>query len=971
VSSASDDHDPIELDRRGLLQLLGASAALAGLGACTQSPREKILPYARRPREMTPGIPTPYATSMVIDGFAMGLLAQSHEGRPTKIEGNSDHPASLGATSTYQQASVLDLYDPGRPSSVRRDGALSSWDDVLHGLVQAPGWRPWFVLPPQSSPLLGSLVEEIRRRHPAARFSFVSPLSRQRVYDATQALFARALEPQYDFGRAKVVLALGADFLSGMPMSVRWARDFARARRIPAPDADMNRLYAVEATLTPTGGIADHRAAVRPSAYATIAGAILREVLASGPLPAGRRLPGALVESLPNAEGSSEAAFIRAAAADLARAPGASVVIAADGAPLELHLLAHALNAALGNWTTTVWFTEPALLPPEPRSSLAELAAALDAKSVDSVLVLDLNPVYFAPPALELERRLRSAPDSLHLTAFENETSRACRTVAPLSHYLESWGDARAHDGTVSFIQPLIEPLHPSRSVVEVLAACAGRPNPRGHALLTERYRAELGAAFEQRFPEYLRSGLIAGSSSPRLSVETDFAAASEPLRRAFAEPAGTGDSELHFEASPNVYDGRFANNAWLLELPHPSTKQTWGNGAIISPALAAAWGVDDGRMLALELEGRVLEAPALILPGQARDVVTLSLGYGQTGPALLGAGIGVNAFALRADDGDFARGLRVRVADGRETLAITQNHGRSRGRPLALRASLEEWRRHPQLTEHLRGPQPTLLPLHHRTKETVRQEGAERTAAEQKPAVQQWAMTIDTSICLGCSACVIACQAENNVPVVGKAEVARGREMHWLRIDRYFEGPDEAPRVIHQPMACQHCELAPCEYVCPVNATVHSPDGLNEMVYNRCVGTRFCSNNCPYKVRRFNWVEFTGLPTTEQLARNPDVTVRERGVMEKCTFCVQRIRRSERQARVEQREIEPGEVMSACQQACPTEAIQFGSLSHAETKMVEWRKEGRAYSALHDLGTRPRTQYLAKIDNPNPELEG
>jgi Fe-S-cluster-containing dehydrogenase component/anaerobic selenocysteine-containing dehydrogenase len=962
------DDDTMELDRRDLLRLLGASAALAGVGACTQSPREKILPYALPPREVTPGTPTPYATSMVIDGFAMGLLVQSHEGRPTKIEGNPDHPASLGATGAHHQASVLDLYDPGRPSSVRRDGGLSSWGDALHELSQPTSGRPWFVLPPQSSPLMASIIDRIRQRHPAARFSFVSPISRRRVYEATQTLFGRVLEPQYDFGRARVVLSLGADFLSGMAHSVRWSREFARARRAASPGAEMNRLYVVESTLTPTGSMADHRAAVRPSAHASLAAAILREVVArsaaSGAAPLGAvppgaappgtvRLPPALVEGLPPLEPSAETAFVRAAAHDLAQAGGASVVIAADAAPLELHLLAHALNAVLGNWGQSVWFSEPALLPGEARSSLADLAAAIDARAVDRVLILDSNPVYFAPPGLELERRLRAAPDSLHLTAFENETSRACRSTAPLAHYLESWGDARAFDGTISFIQPLIEPLHPSRSVLEVLAACAGDPNPRGHGLLTEHYRNVLGARFETRFDEHLRSGVIADSAAPRVSAEADFGRAVEPLRAAWAArlPSTT---ELHFETSPNLYDGRFANNAWLLELPHPSTKQTWGNGAVISPALAAVWGVENGRVLELEIEGTRVEAPALILPGQARDVITLALGYGQTGPHLVGAGVGVNAYLLRATDRDHARPLNVRITERSEALAITQDHGRARGRPLALLASLDEYRRHPDLTAHLRGPQPTLLPMH-----------TERAGGP------QWAMTIDTSICLGCNACVIACQAENNVPVVGKREVQRGREMHWLRIDRYFEGPDDNPRVIHQPMACQHCEMAPCEYVCPVNATVHSPDGLNEMVYNRCIGTRFCSNNCPYKVRRFNWFEFTGLPTTEQLARNPDVTVRERGVMEKCTFCVQRIRRSERQARVEQREIAPGEVVSACQQACPTEAIQFGSLTHAGTKLVDWRQEGRAYSVLHELGTRPRTQYLAKIDNPNSELSG
>jgi Fe-S-cluster-containing dehydrogenase component len=971
--SQSPDGDPNELDRRDVLRLLGASAALAGFGACTQSPREKILPYAHPPREVTPGTPTPYATSMVIDGFAMGLLVQSHEGRPTKIEGNPDHPASLGATGAHHQASVLDLYDPGRPSSVRRDGGLSSWADLLRdlsqpalsqpslsppSLSQPSSFRPWFVLPPQSSPLMASLIDRIRQRHPAARFSFVTPISRRRVYEATQTLFGRLLEPQYDFARGRVVLSLGADFLGGMAHSVRWSREFARARRAASPAAEMNRLYALESTLTATGGMADHRAAVRPSVHASIAAAILREVVArsaapgADPLGSGR-LPAALVAGLPPLESPAETAFVRAAAQDLVQARGASVVIAGDAAPLEVHLLAHALNAVLDNWGQTVWFSEPALLPVDARASLADLAAAIDARAVDRVLVLDSNPVYFAPPGLELERRLRAVPDSLHLTAFENETSRACRSTAPLSHYLESWGDARAFDGTTSFIQPLIEPIHPSRSVVEVLAACAGEPSPRGHLLLTEHYRRVLGARFETRFEEQLRAGLIADSAAPRLSPEADFGQAVEPLRAAWAARV-PNTLELHFETSPSLYDGRFANNAWLLELPHPSTKQTWGNGAVISPALAAAWGVENGRVLELEIEGTRVEAPALILPGQGRDVVTLALGYGQTGPQLVGAGVGVNAYVLRATDRDFARPLGVRVTERSEALAITQDHGHARGRPLALRASLDEYRRHPDLTAHLRGAQPTLLPMHN-----------------ERAAGPQWAMTIDTSICLGCNACVIACQAENNVPVVGKREVQRGREMHWLRIDRYFEGHDEDPRVIHQPMACQHCELAPCEYVCPVNATVHSPDGLNEMVYNRCIGTRFCSNNCPYKVRRFNWFEFTGLPTTEQLARNPDVTVRERGVMEKCTYCVQRIRRSERQARVEQREIAAGEVTSACQQACPTEAIQFGSLTHAGTKLVEWRKEARAYAVLHELGTRPRTQYLAKIDNPNPELSG
>jgi Fe-S-cluster-containing dehydrogenase component len=941
--------DTFELGRRELLELLGASVALAGFGACTQSPREKILPYSQRVADVTPGVATHYATSMVLDGFAMGVLAKSHEGRPTKIEGNPDHPASLGATGAYEQASVLDLYDPGRLRAVRHAGALASWDDALGALSGGPEWRPWFVLPPQSSPLLGSLVARVRQRYPGARFSFAGPLTRQRVYEATALIWGRALEPAYDFSRARVVLSLGADFLSAMPMSVRWSREFAAARRTAAPDGSMNRLYVLEPMWTPTGGTADHRVAVRTSAIAPIAAAILREVTAL--VPSAQALPEALLGPLPHGQSLPEAAFIRAVARDLVAARGESIVLAGDQAPLALHLLAHVLNGCLGNQGRSTWFTQPALLEPAGGAPLAELASALDADAVDALLILDTNPVYWAPPALELERRIARAPQSFHLSYCDNETSRVCRWALPLSHYLESWGDARAADGTVSLVQPLIEPLHPSRSVVELLAACAGDTTSRGHSLLTEHWKGELGASFESSFEEHLRRGLIAGSAFPRLTLPPRWSRVAEPLGVALATRAQT--PELNFEASPSLYDGRFANNAWLLELPHPSTKQTWGNAAVLSPRLAASLGVGNGRVLELALHGQALELPALILPGHADDAITLSLGYGQSGPELVGRGFGANAYRLRADEPSFAEGVVVRDTGREETLAITQDYASTRGRPLALLATLAEYRKNPRLTGEMRGPSPSLLPVY------------------QPPAGPQWAMTIDTSICTGCSACVIACQAENNVPVVGKEGVTAGREMHWLRVDRYFTGPEEAPSVVHQPMLCQHCEAAPCEYVCPVNATVHSPDGLNEMVYNRCIGTRFCSNNCPYKVRRFNWFEYTGLLTTEQLVRNPDVTVRERGVMEKCTYCVQRIRRAEMQARVEGRDILPNEVVTACQQSCPTNAIQFGSLGHAGTAMVEWRKEGRAYAALHDLGTRPRTQYLAKIENPNPELEG
>ncbi|MFO7177546.1 MAG: 4Fe-4S dicluster domain-containing protein [Pseudomonadota bacterium] len=962
-SNGSDRHDAIahtsgefpegaldrpEVNRRELLNLLGASAALAGLAGCGQRRREKILPYVRQPTGVTPGVPLQYATSAVLDGFAIGLLVESREGRPIKIEGNPDHPASLGATSAWDQASILDLYDPARLKAPLRDGVPANWDLALRELrgVGARGRPPWFVMPPESSPWVGTLIERVRKRLPGARFVFHSPTPHTTVYAATRAAFGRPLEPQFDFKKARVVLALDADFTSTMPMSVRWARDFSEGRRLARPTDSMNRLYAVETTFTPTGSVADHRLAVRALDVPGVALRILGELAASGRTIPG--LPAEVVKALPRAEGAAEAAFVRAVARDLAAARGASIVIVGERQPVATHLVAHALNAALGNHGVTTFFTEPVLLSPEGSATLEELVAAIRDKAVDTVVILGTNPVYDADPELELERHLRSLPTTFHLTRIENETSRACHWVLPETHYLESWGDARAYDGTLSVIQPLIEPLYPARSIPEVLALFAGEVDPRGYELLREHFRSQKGGT-EPRWEAFLQRGLDPESAAPRVDAKPSFGDAVAPLRAALAKPPP--GLELNFEKSPVVYDGRFANNAWLQELPHPLTKLTWGNAAVLSAATARALGVENGHVLRIRAGNRTITAPALILPGHADDSITLELGYGRTLGGPVAEGVGVNAYPLRARGAPAVANVAVEVTSQRERLAVTQEQTRLFRRPLALLGTLAEYRAAPEsITAVLHGELPSLLP----------------------PRVfegPQWAMTIDTTVCTGCGACVVACQAENNVPVVGKAGVLRAREMHWLRIDRYFVGETERPRVVHQPMLCQHCENAPCEYVCPVNATVHSPDGLNEMVYNRCIGTRFCSNNCPYKVRRFNYFEYTHDTTPTRMQRNPEVTVRERGVMEKCTYCVQRIRRAEIRSRVERRSLRPGEVVTACQQACATGAIQFGSLEHAETPMVEWRKQPRTYAVLNDQGTRPRTLYLAKIVNTKKEL--
>jgi Fe-S-cluster-containing dehydrogenase component/anaerobic selenocysteine-containing dehydrogenase len=955
-----EDDSELELGRRDLFKLAGASMALAGLGGCMESPGDRILPYVVQPPEVTPGIPLHYATSLVLDGFATGVLAETREGRPVKIEGNPEHPASLGATSVFEQASVLQLYDPDRARGARKNGAPASWRAFFEEFASGERKGLWFLLHPQSSPLIAHLMKQVEERRPGVRFAFHSPLHRRQVYRGASQVFGRALETQYDFSRAEVILSLDADFLASMPMSLRWARQFAQGRRLSSPRDQMNRLYAIESMPSPTGSLADHRLRARSSEVAWLAGRVLAALMAAGARPPS--MPNDIAALLRGAGGAttepeSWAPWIAAVARDLRRAAGASIVIAGDGQPAEVHALAHWINAALNNIGTTITFTEPALLETEA-DSLADLVQAIEAGEVDRLVIIEANPVYTAPADLEFLGRLERLPRTAHVSLHANETSRACQWFLPAAHILESWGDARAYDGTISFIQPLIQPLHQGRSTAEILAAFAGQAEVRGYDLVRALWRERLPSApsFEHHWERHVQRGFIPDSGAPAVDARLQWPArdAAAALGRLRARPDSRG-LEIAFVQSPKVYDGRFANNGWLQELPHPMTKLTWDNAAILSPRTARELAVSNQDVIEIRAPAGAVRAPVLVLPGHVDGALTLALGYGRQGTESLARGVGVNAYALRTSAAPwFVTGVEAARTGATHPLALTQEHWKLDGRELALHNTVAGYRASPDFTYEHKKPLPTLLPRYIYTGD-------------------QWAMTIDTGVCTGCSACVIACQAENNIPLVGKRGVRKSREMHWLRIDRYFidgDGDGEVePRVIHQPMLCQHCEMAPCEYVCPVNATVHSPDGLNEMVYNRCIGTRFCSNNCPYKVRRFNWFKYTDDRSTA-LQRNPDVTVRERGVMEKCTYCVQRIRRAEIQARLERRELAAGDVVTACQQACPTEAITFGSLAHEDSEMVRRRRQPRVYSVLHDQGTRPRTQYLAKIHNPNPEIE-
>lgn len=949
------------VSRRALLKLLGASLSLFGAFGCTPHEPETIFPYTENPIGVTPGMSKYYATSMTLDGHALGLLVESRDGRPIKVEGNPSHPASLGATDVLAQASVLGLYDPYRARAARFGEKATTWEAFrarFGASREDRGKGLRFLLEPTSSPLVAALIERIRARFPEARFTFWSPLCTNAASEGSHMAFGRAALPVHDLAGADVVLALDADFLAGMPFSVRYSREFAARRRPASPQAEMSRLYAVESMVSPTGTLADHRLRVRRSEVGRVAGAVAAElVFGLGLRPAALSdQDAAALSALRAAEGGPHHAFIRGLARDLARGGAHSVTIVGDAQPPLVHALAHLINAALGGRVTSM--IDSAWIDAGPSTqSFSDLARELERGAVETLVVLDTNPVYAAPAGIDAKALFSRVPTTVDAGLYENETARVCQWFVPLTHYLESWGDARAYDGTVSFVQPLVRPLFRGRTLSEILAVFAGDPLPDAQRLLRERWQSEKREGdFEVFWGDALKRGFLPGSALEKTWPDLSLQNLGPALARLSSTPRpAEGALEIAFHASPSVYDGRVANNAWLLELPRPITKLTWGNAAMMSARTAARLGVDTGDVVALTLHDERIDIPALIVRGHADDVVSLDFGYGRGGAEELARGVGVSAYRIRPSAAPwFDDGLVLEKTGAKAELAIAQPHLSQHERPIALVKKLTVYRDDPDFATEQKGPQRSLYRSYDYTG-------------------TQWAMTIDMSICTGCSACVVACQAENNVLVVGKKEVQRGREMHWLRIDQYFEGDGDEVGIVNQPMLCQHCENAPCEYVCPVNATVHSPDGLNEMIYNRCVGTRFCSNNCPYKIRRFNWFDWNEhVPFNQglrKLQRNPDVTVRARGVMEKCSYCVQRIRKAEIRAQIERRSLRPGEVVSACQQACPTGAIQFGSLEHAGTKMVEWRKEPRAYEVLHELGTRPRTVYLAKIENPNPKI--
>ena len=962
ASRLPESFDAVE--RREFLKLMGASLALAGMAGCTRQPAEQILPYSRQPEEVVPGRPLFYATSMVLGGRATGLLVESHEGRPTKIEGNPLHPASLGATDAFAQAALLDLYDPDRMQTLTHLGEILPWSAFIGAMRSAASaWSAAkgaglrILTETVCSPTLAAQIEDILARFPAAIWHQWDPASEMHEAAGLRMAAGGNVSVHYTVERAAVIVALDADFLNCGSGHLRYSRQFAARRRPEAPGC---RLYAVESMPTATGAKADHRLPVKPSQVELVARALAADLGVAG-VARGGALPAA------------GQAWLTSVRNDLTAHRGAAIVVAGEGQPPVVHALAHAINAQMGNAGQTVLYTDPVEAHPVDQvQSIRELAGAMAAGQVDTLIIIGGNPAYTAPADLNFASHMNKVRLRVHLSLHANETSALSHWQIPEAHFLEAWSDARAVDGTASIVQPLIAPLYGGRSAHEVLATLSDRPERTGYQLVREFWQTkvprsgslkpEAGSPFESFWRRTVHDGVMANTALPTRAITP----AGPIAAFAAAPPAAADGIEIAFRPDPTVLDGRFSNNGWLQELPKPITHLTWDNAVLVSPATLARLGGDatpdftggergqiHSSIVEVRYRDRSVRGAMFAVAGHPDEVATLHLGYGRARTGRVGSGRGFNASLLRRSDAlGFGSGAQITLTGETMPLACVQYHHLMEGRDLIREVHRSELAN----LEKDQREMPSMWPV--------------LTDEQEKAGGYKWGMAIDLNACTGCNACVVSCQAENNIPVIGKNEVMRGREMHWLRVDTYHRGDVENPKTYFQPVPCMQCEAAPCEPVCPVGATVHSSEGLNDMVYNRCVGTRYCSNNCPYKVRRFNFLQYQDWDTPSlKLGRNPDVTVRSRGVMEKCTYCVQRISAARIESEKDGRRIADGEVKTACQSVCPAEAIVFGDMNDPKSRVSQLKAEQREYALLHELNTKPRTTYLAAISDANPEL--
>ncbi len=938
------------VDRRDFLKLLGASLALAGLTSCVRPvrPNETIVPYVKAPEEMIPGRPLYFASAITQGGYAMGVIAESHQGRPTRVEGNPDHPASLGAMDVTTSASVLGLYDPDRSQAVVAQNTVggADWAAFATALQEAAGSDGFAILTETvTSPTLARQLAQVFEAYPNTRWYQYDQLHNDNALEGSRLAFGEVVTTRYDFSKADVIVSLGADFLGEGPARIRYTKDFSRRRKVLSVENSMSRFYLLESTPTITSAMADHRLTVRPSQIATIAAYLAGELGVAG-------AESALPEGV-NAE------VIEVLLGELRDAGGRSIVIAGDGEAPYVHALAHAINATLGNVGQTVFYHDSVEAQPvNHHEQIRALAEDMSSGAVTSLLVLGANPVYTAPTDLNFAE-VYGGMTSFHVGQYYDETALASKWHVPQTHYLETWSDARAFDGTVTIMQPLISPFYNGKSDHEVLAALLGNAEATGFEIVQETYMTNVQGNFDDFWRQSVFAGVISGTQAPLKDVTLG----SLPE----APAAVTGDYEITFKLDPSLLDGRYANNGWLQEVPKPLTKIVWDNVAFIAPATAEALGVSNHDLVNLAVGENSVRAPVWIMPGQAANTITVHLGFGRGENAgHIANGVGFNANVIRTSTNPWQGAVDVAKAGGSHKIITTQIHWRYDG-PSYTDSTTERRHiiRHGTLAEFQAEPDHP-----HFVHPTAHE------ASDLYPDYQynsyKWGMVIDMTVCTGCNACVVACQSENNIPVVGKQQVAVGREMHWIRIDTYYGGALDNPDFYIQPVACMHCEKAPCEPVCPVGATVHDSEGLNVMVYNRCVGTRYCSNNCPYKVRRYNFLQYAELTTTAtelSLMQNPDVTVRSRGVMEKCTYCTQRLQQGYIRAENQGRKIADGEVVTACQSACPAEAIVFGDMNTDGSLVNTHKNSVLNYALLEELNTVPRTTYLARLRNPNSSL--
>jgi molybdopterin-containing oxidoreductase family iron-sulfur binding subunit len=1043
---AEEWNDPFE--RRTFLKLMGASLALAGLSGCAFQPPEKIVPYVKQP-EGTPGKSLFYATASSVGGIATPLLARSNEGRPTKVEGNPDHPNSRNsdpqdrgssATDIFAQASILSLYDPDRSQTPMFREVARPWTTFVGEIrtaldeqrpKQGAGIR--FLTETVTSPSIAAQLKRILAEFPQAKWHQYEPVNNDNARAGAVAAFGQPVNTVYDFSKADRILSLDADFLAAHPGTLKYARDFAARRRITEGKHEMSRLYVIETTPTTTGAAADHHWAIKPSEledYARDFLLALQGTSSSGSSGGKMRVGDKLVVETRTIitvdDGKPQSVIeddLQAITRDLQQHKGASIVIAGREAPPAVHALAHAMNAALGNVGKTVLYSDPIEANPvDQRQSLQELVNDIDGGRVEMLVMVGGNPVYNTPADLKLDKdRLFKTKLRVHLSQYKDETSELCHWHIPETHYLEAWSDTRSFDGTVTIVQPLIEPLYQNKSAHELLAVFTPKYDQKPYEIIREYWQSSRQSAvgsrqvsdrtasgseqmsnptassqptpapvaatqsgdFESWWRQCVHDGFVPNTSLAAKAVSASVGGISRDAGRMPALPAnGSGGFEIVFRTDPTIYDGRFANNGWLQELPKPLTKITWDNAALISPNTAKQLGITktigekggDIHVDTLKIthQGRTISeaVPTWITPGHPDGVVTLHLGYGRRRAGRVGNNHGFSAYEIRTSDSPWsASGVQVEKGAEQYLLAVTQLHFNLEDRDFSKED--RDILRSQTLEEYLHdgaGHYETHVP---REDETL-YDPKEYDYKEQGMGYA-WGMAIDLNNCVGCNACTIACQSENNIPIVGKEQVVRSREMHWIRVDTYFKGDDPSnPEATNfMPVPCMHCENAPCEPVCPVHATVHSAEGLNDMVYNRCVGTKYCSNNCPYKVRRFNFLLYQDWETpTYQLMRNPDVSVRSRGVMEKCTYCVQRIQGAKIQSELESRKVRDGEIVTACQAVCPTEAIVFGDVNDPTSKVSKLKAEQRNYGLLADLNTKPRTSYLSALRNPNPEIK-